>query len=194
MRRVYYGHDVAAASKELGRVVVENCRNLTKRVKESAARQREESAKRPAALAIGDVPFFTFRYGQGGKLFVAAVYERSRWFLESDPDGISLTQYDSGEADHQGEWKEAKLSDLPPEARRVAKEIRAILRYEETTADKRRAKRRQKSRDVWEAEMLAKHPDWKGADGRLDFEKVKAISKRYEEKEALFEAESGASR
>jgi len=166
---------VAEESLRTGAVVIESLRNLTKRVRlvrDEASRKSAEASRSGNFLAtIGDIPSFMFTYGARGVEFTVVVYERKRWFTDGDVDGITVMSRGADGTDETAHFT-TRLADLPAPVRRVALDVRAVLNYDKTSADKARDRRYETRRRDHEESILTRHPEWRGDDGHLDRAKM----------------------
>ena len=140
MKHYLSTNEMARESLRTGRAIVEPDRNRARHVRDT--RLRYDRANIDQSGRDATMAHFYFRYWAGGFEFTVVVYERKRWFVEGDVDGIDVLSY--GSPMGQGSaWKTTvRFSDLPAPVRAVAMDVRAALGGQDTRADKARAKSR----------------------------------------------------
>ncbi len=157
--------DVAKESLRQGRLVIESLPNLSRTVRRIKGEYLDGvTAGRVDVSDIVQNPRFHFSYGVNGISFYVVVYERKRYYIPGDVDGISVSQ-----GGCRG-FLPARFEDLPPPVRKVAKDIQAALNFQDTTADRARKARHERQEKAWNADMQRRNPKWFDADGNLDRE------------------------
>lgn len=168
--------EVAAESVAQNRVIVESDRNRSKHVRATAMKPRKEWY---------DSPFYLVAYGANGVRFTVAVRARKS---AQEPDGISV-MHDGADGKSGTAHYYPMITDLPAEVRPIVRDVQAGLGFETTAAEKSREKRREKRNAEHEAYMAKRHPEWFGADGKLDHEKMNASIERMAKAEEARNAE-----
>lgn len=158
-RRAYrlYSTDVARESLRTGKVAIASDPDRQKRVR---AAVKEFSDKVIAGTdESGDMPSYMLHYGVDGVAFTVVVYERKRWYVADDVDGVEVMA-NGADGKQRTEHFTARFDDLPAAVRAVARDVQAGLKGKETAASKVRARRRQERNDAFERDMRRNHPTW----------------------------------
>lgn len=140
-RKTISSIDVARESIRQGRLVIESLPNLTRSVHRVKGEYLDGVAS--GGVDVSDPvqnPRFHFSYGVNGIFFSVVVYERKRWYIPGDTDGISVRQGSCPD------FVNARFEDLPLPVRKVARDIQAALNFQDTSADRARKARQDRKR------------------------------------------------
>lgn len=127
-------------------IKVETIRNRSRKVKAEMSRQLAEAVASKSIVSSGPASYHV-QYQAGDQTFVVVVYERKRWYIEGDHDGLDVLSYgDDGKLHH---FTNIRMSDLPAKVRTVVRDVLAAMNYKDTTADKARKARRDREHREW---------------------------------------------
>ena len=165
-----HSHRVAEESLRTGKIVIASDPRRQKRI--AAAVKAYHDSVIAGTERLGDQPDYMLTYGVDGVEFTVVVYQRKRWFVDGDADGLSVMAH-GADGKSRTEHFTARFDDLPAAVRAVAIDVRAGLTGGETAAKKTRARRRKAADDQWTREQMRRHPTWY-ANGVFDREAMNA--------------------